>query len=153
MGRRKGRDSLSRIAYSGGYKYQLRETYSIATGIQPAARIDTTFILLDVDGTLTIRAGYAWDGPSGPTFDTPSFMRGSVVHDALYQLMAENMIDARSCRQLADEILRDICIDDGMWRIRALWVYAAVRAFGYLFSASRRKVIYAPLPAPAPATN
>ncbi len=37
-----------------------------------------------IDGVLTIRSGYAWDGPGGPAMDTPAAMYGSLSHDALY---------------------------------------------------------------------
>jgi hypothetical protein len=43
--------------------------------------------------------GYAWNGPSGPTLDTRNFMRGSLVHDALYQLMREGRMDNGLRRQ------------------------------------------------------
>ena len=78
------------IAYNGGYKYQLKEEYTFAdTGIIPPATITTDFIGLDLAGNLTTAKGYAWDGPSGPTIYTRNFMRGSLAHDALYQLMRE----------------------------------------------------------------
>ena len=73
------------ILYNGGYKYQLKETSTIAIDISPETPIDTEYITLDSQGNLTIKKGYAWDGPSGPTIDTLTFMRGSLVHDALYQ--------------------------------------------------------------------
>lgn len=37
-----------------------------------------------VDGqTLVIRPPYSWDGPSGPTFDTPALRVASLVHDVI----------------------------------------------------------------------
>ena len=74
-----------------------------------------------------MKKGYAWDGPSGPTIDTRNFMRGSLVHDALYQLMREEHLDKETYRKPADQLLRDMCREDGMWSIRAWWVYLAVR--------------------------
>ncbi len=117
------------IAYRGGYKYQLQETYSVAIEIKPSSPIETEYIELDGDGNLTIREGYAWDGPSGPTIDTLNFMRGSLVHDALYQLMRERHLDHDAHREIADRILQRICIEDGMSTLRAWWVYQAVRLF------------------------
>jgi len=46
----------------------------------------------DSDGGLLIKAGYSWDGPSGSAIDTKNFMQGSLVHDALYQLLRENIL-------------------------------------------------------------
>jgi hypothetical protein len=115
------------IAYNGGYKYQLKKTHTVAIEIQPSEAIHTEYVDLDCDGSLTMQKGYAWDGPSGPTIDTLSFMRGSLVHDALYQLMREECLDHDIYREAADRILQRICIEDGMCRIRAWWVYHAVR--------------------------
>lgn len=118
------------ITYKDGYKYQLVEDYSVLTDLKPPAFIYTEFIRLDSDGTLWIKDGYAWDGPSGPTIDTPDFMRGSLVHDALYQLMREKHLDHALWREAADLELRKICLEDGMPGFRAEYVYQAVRTFG-----------------------
>ncbi len=117
------------IAYKDGYKYQLKETYSLTIDIRPPAAIDTEYVDLDENGKLTLQAGYAWDGPSGPTIDTLDFMRGSLVHDALYQLMRENLLDRRVYREPADRILQNLCKEDGMSALRAWGVYQAVRLF------------------------
>jgi hypothetical protein len=117
------------IAYNSGYKYQLKETYTVAIEIKPPAPLGNDYLRLDVDGHLTINKGYAWDGPSGPTLDTATFMRGSLIHDALYQLMREGFLDPEENRETADRILRRICLEDGMWPPRAWWVYQAVRRF------------------------
>lgn len=119
------------IVYNGGYKYQLKEGYLFAyTGIIPPENIGTEYIKLDLDGNLTIKKGYAWDGPSGPTIDTKNFMRGSLAHDALYQLMRENFLDHDQYREAADRLLQRLCKEDGMWALRAWWVYQGVRIFG-----------------------
>jgi hypothetical protein len=117
------------IVYRGGYKYQLKATYQVQVEIRPESDIASEFIALDCDGRLTIRSGYAWDGPSGPTIPTLSFLRGSLIHDALYQLIREGWLFLKH-REAADKILRRVCIEDGMSRIRAWWVYHAVRVFG-----------------------
>ena len=117
------------IAYNGEYKYQLKETCCIAIDIKPATPINTEYIDLDTPGGLAISEGYAWDGPSGPTIDTLTFMRGSLVHDALYQLMRESHLDHNTYRDAADRILQKICKEDGMWFLRAQWVYQGVRLF------------------------
>jgi hypothetical protein len=48
------------------------------------------------------------------------------VHDALYQLMREKVLSPQA-RLRADEILRDICLEDGMSKVRAWWVFKGVR--------------------------
>ena len=118
------------ITYKSGYKYQLKETYVTRIDIKPDQPIQTEYIDLVLDGTLTIKKGYAWDGPSGPTIDTLDFMRGSLVHDALYQLMRGNHLDRKKYREPADRLLQKMCKEDGMSSLRAWWVYEAVRRFG-----------------------
>jgi len=125
---------LERIKHKT-YKYRLLSSYSLPIKIYPDSNIDDRhFVKLDEFGKLTLAKGYAWDGPSGPTIDTPDFMRGSLVHDGLYQLMREGLI-SRKHRAYADRLLRDICREDGMPWWRAQYVYVAVR----LFAASAAK--------------
>lgn len=134
------------IAYNGGYKYQIKKTYAVTSDIKPIESIDTEYIQLHADGVLTIKEGYAWDGPSGPAIDTKDFMRGALVHDALYQLMREKHLDHDTYREAADRQLQKICLEDGMWTVRAWWVYEAVRRFGDPAAdpSVKRPVVYAP---------
>ena len=111
------------------YKYQLMDDYEIQIDIKPAEDIDFEYLSLSSEGLLSIKKHYAWDGPSGPTIDTKNFMRGSLVHDALYQLMRLGALDHNVHRKRADEILREICLEDGMWSFRAWYVYQAVHLF------------------------
>ncbi len=115
-----------------GWKYILTETYACGIEVMPdagASSAEDPWIHLSASGEITIREGYAWDGPSGPTVDTQTFMRGSLVHDALYQLMREEKL-AKLWRKGADLALYRICLEDGMHQVRARWVYWAVRMFG-----------------------
>jgi hypothetical protein len=121
---------LASISYQSGYKYQLAKTYRCRIEITPAKAIKTPYIKLATDGLMTINKGYAWDGPSGPTIDTKNFMRGSLIHDALYQLMRGKHLDHTLWRRGADDILRRICLEDGMSTARAWWVWEAVRFGG-----------------------
>lgn len=116
---------MQRITYREGYKYQLVADYRQQIWIVPAMRVQTSFLELGHDGMLTIRTGYAWDGASGPAIDTRNFMRGSLVHDALYQLMREGHIGQHH-RNAADRMLQRICSEDGMSALRAWWVYQGV---------------------------
>ena len=111
------------------WKYRLKKAYGIALPFILARSVSFGPITLLATGLLKIGRDYAWDGPSGPAIDTKSFMRGSLVHDALYQLIREGVLDSKY-RKAADEILRTICIEDGMSRIRAWWVYQGVRLGG-----------------------
>ena len=119
------------IFYKTGYKYQLTETEIVDTGFfwGLTETVQTPFLTLEPSGQLTILRGYAWDGPSGPTIDTKDFLRGSLVHDALYQLMRQGHIEQRF-RDRADQLLWQICLEDGMWRWRAYYVYKSLHWFG-----------------------
>jgi hypothetical protein len=134
------------IAYRDDYKYQLDEAYEILTVIKPKTAVDIAFLSLSLEGLLTVKQGYAWDGPSGPTFDTLNFMRGSLVHDAFYQLMREEFLDHRRWREPADRLLQKMCREDGMTWLRAQWVYRGVRLGGgpFVDPANARPVIRAP---------
>lgn len=112
------------------YKCQLVKDYSVRTDIQPKEPIDTLFIILTTNGELIIKALYAWDGPSGISIDTKSFMRGSLVHDALYQLMREQNLNYQTHREYADNLLKKLCLEDGMSKFRAWYVHKSVRIFG-----------------------
>lgn len=111
------------------YKYNLHSDFRYSTGIKVDTPKDLRYLTIDSDGELLIKTGYFWDGPSGPTPDTKNFMQGSLVHDALYQLLRESVLEQRY-RKRADKILRTICRKDGMSRIRAGLVYMAVRMGG-----------------------
>ena len=110
--------------------------------------IKTDYIELTKNGRLTIKKGYAWDGPSGPAIDTRNFMRGSLVHDALYQLMRERFLKKKKYRKPADNLLRKMCREDGMFCIRSNWVYIGVRLFGDPSAdpANDKTIIKAPKP-------
>ena len=135
---------MKKITYREGYKYQLIKSATFRVDAYPTQAIQTQFIDLDSDGALTIKRGYAWDGPSGPTIDTKNFMRGSLVHDALYQLMREGHLNWRIHRDVADKLLRRMCREDGMAAIRAWWVYQAVKHFGKSSATVKSEVITAP---------
>jgi hypothetical protein len=57
-------------------------------------------------------------------------MRGSLVHDALYQLMRNRHLSDARWRDEADLELKRMCIEDGMSSIRAWWVHRGVRVGG-----------------------
>ena len=117
------------MRYKAGYKYQVVEAFSVQTDIHPSDSIHTKYITLYKNGKLKILAGYASDGPSGPTVDTKSFMRGAIIHDALYQLLRMELLDM-TWREPADRLLQKLIVEDGMWQIRAWWVYQGLQLAG-----------------------
>ena len=117
------------------WKYELLEPMKCYVRIPTAAR--TEYISLYMKSTgfpqmiLQVHDRYAWDGPSGPTIDTKTFMRGSLFHDALCQLIGEGLLD-KKYRKYADQLLRQHCLEDGMSKFRAWYVYMCVRAYSRL---------------------
>lgn len=105
------------MKYRKCYKYQLAETELYQTTIR-GYEFDTEFIAIGKSGLLVIKSGYAWDGASGPTIDTDSSMRGSLIHDALYQLLRMKFLP-QEFKEEADNILEKVCKEDGMWEFRA----------------------------------
>lgn len=135
-----------KIKYKDGYKHQLAEDYRVFVGITPDKfNAETEFLILDMKGVLLIKKGYAWDGASGPTWDTPTVKRASLVHDAIYQLMREEIISLKH-RATADRLLKEIIIEDGGSRIRA-WIWEKAVKLASLKSATcegGRKIITVP---------
>lgn len=137
------------IAYKEGYRYQLVDTYAyhIPEAYPKNEKPIVTEYLHLINGVLTIEKGYAWDGPSGPTIDTPDSLRGSLIHDALYQLIRLGHLPPK-WRRWADEMFRAILLEDGMVPERATLWYKAVRLFAGPAShpSAERPVLYAPRP-------
>ena len=109
------------IKYWEGCKYQLAETYIVSTPII-GERVEDDFFTLQEDGTLIVYKGFSWDGASGPTFDTASSMRPSLVHDCFCIAMRNGKLSYEKWQDKVNDLFRDQCIEDGMWRWRAnLW--------------------------------
>ncbi len=118
------------IEFRSGYKYQLASNYLIKINIKPNKEVDDKFIKLDKSGNLTVVAGYAWDGPSGPVVDTKENMRASLVHDALYQLMRHRRLTAKEHKDKADKLFKKICIEDGVLPATAHIYYIGLKMGG-----------------------
>tara|TARA_R110000851_G_scaffold9579_3_gene35584 strand:- start:33580 stop:34044 length:465 start_codon:yes stop_codon:yes gene_type:complete len=94
------------LRYSSGYKYQLKGDFTFQTQIR-GHTVTLPFIRLTREGLLTIIDGYACDGPSGPTIDTPLFILGAFVHDALYQVIRAEELP-HSMWRMADQELKNV---------------------------------------------
>lgn len=114
----------ARIKYLKGVKYVLSEDYVVQLPIVGVRIIDEWFRLTEF-GHLTIFAGFAWDGASGPTFDTKDSMRASLVHDVLCIAMRDGRLDFAHQDQV-NAIFKQHCIEDGMAPWRAWLWHAAV---------------------------
>lgn len=109
------------------YKYELTCDYLFSINLNRA--ITTDYITIN-NNVMCIYKGYRWDGPSGPAIDTMTFMRASLIHDALYQLIREGYLGEQN-RIFADKLMKTICLEDGMNYFRAWWCYFGVRLRGW----------------------
>jgi len=113
------------------YKYQLKSESSFKTEIK-GYKVESDYYSLDVAGWLSLKKGYAWNGATA-AIDSEDFMNASAIHDAFYQMIAQGELPEAE-RISADEELRRFCIAAGMTRLRAQYVYLAVRVFGGFFA-------------------
>lgn len=140
------------------WRYRLEKDYSWQSGYQLDQdwafedRRGTVRLILRADGTITVTAGYAWDGctpkfcvldlsvgvPDGAVHaDTgqPKTYYASLIHDALYQFLPDGLPLNRS--QADRCFLRLMTRDE--FALRYLY-YAAVRVFGDLFRRGGRQI-------------
>lgn len=88
------------------------------------------FVELSPTGLLIVRKGYPFDGPSGPTWDRKTNMRGAKYHDALYELCRAGQVPLEKRKDI-DELFRKHLLEDGMRPSIARAYYWGVRMGGY----------------------
>lgn len=111
------------------YKYWLWRDVAIQTNIFPEADLIFESFTLAATGVLTLKGKmFMWDGPSGPTIDTPDSLLGSAAHDAFYKMFRLGVLDLKWRRE-ADKLLRELCVSQGMSEERAELWYIGVREF------------------------
>lgn len=102
------------VHYTEGYRYQTEADFEWPTGIKPVKLGGNRFVTLRDDGLLYIAAGYAWNGANKPAINDKSFVRPSLVHDALRQLWQLGVIDdtglAASDKLLGEMLRTDMLV-------------------------------------------
>ena len=139
----------------GDFNYKLHEDLVLQSCIK-GYDIHTPFIDLFPDGVLVVHKYYASDGPSGPTFDMckprfffrmlyKKFLMPSFGHDAEYQLIRAGLLPSE-CRDMADQDIRQWCLDRKMWEFRANAIYKGLQLGGGIAASpkSMKKVRQAP---------
>ena len=114
------------MKYKKGYENWLVENEVYDTKIKPEEKVQNHWFELSTGGVLTVYAGYAWDGASGPTIDTPAAKYASLAHDVFYQCMRQGLLPI-SMRKAVDEEFFRMLREKGMWWIRAKTWYLALR--------------------------
>ena len=137
------------ICYVDGYEFKLAESGCMQTEIYPPNDINTPFYSISKTGRIVGKKGYAWDGITGPMFNTKSFHRSSLFHDIVCQAINEGRLDP-SWRPQGDKEFRRIAIMDGeglgvvarqIHRVRAWYAYRAVCAYTKLRNGSKQPEI------------
>lgn len=144
------------LIYRKGFKYVLAETFAVQTPIRsmpcfiPAKDGGRPWVELRNDGIIILREGYASDGPSGLTIDSPCAMPAAYTHDGFYQLgRAGNLPgekhDGGETRERIDNFFLEHLIHDGMEPLRAHVWHGVVRlCAGYAYELQPEKLHYAP---------
>lgn len=118
------------------WKYELVENFEYQTDIKLSKPYVSRYLWLTKNGLLLIRKGYRWDGPSGPTLDTPSVMTPSLIHDALFQLIRLGILNEEEHKPIADSILeKEILVratKTDKWYKYPLYWFDKIRA-GYYY--------------------
>ena len=128
------------MEYKKGKKYQLwkREVYkSKITGYDVKGR----FWAIHPDGRIVGKAGYAWDGASGPTYDNKTNMRAALFHDIGYQAIRERKLPMHESEKF-DHLLYNIMVEDGAFRWRAWYYKKAMSTPPAKMAAKGREKVY-----------
>ncbi len=133
------------VKYQKGYKNRLYETHKGNIAIYPEVRIESKFGVLYPNGNIEIFEGFMWDGCSGPTIATKSTIRAGLVHDFLYYLMRQGLLEQHQ-REQVDKIFKQILLKDKCLWLRAWGYFKGVRLFGAFAAslANKKKVFTAP---------
>ncbi len=144
--------------YKKGYKYRSVRTDSIflpihlGRGIKGQANWNNEreiwycgrLIEITPEGLFTLLDSYSWDGCSRPAIDRKSNHRAGKFHDGLYECIRNGVLDEPTWRPIADQIFKDLCIEDGMWKWLANIEYKVLRKFGFDAATKPKKIYEAP---------
>lgn len=91
-------------------------------------------------GRLIVQKDYWWDGPSGPTFDTPETIEPALPHDVAYQAIRLDEMPMKY-RKPADLEFLELLKRAGVGVVRRTIWYVGVRVGGGIaLRRSRRKL-------------
>lgn len=129
------------LSYKKGYKYRVIKNVAFNLfkfGIYSSKKIDNKYYSL-VEGVLTIKEGYSWDGASGGMVDTKGVLVPSLVHDCLYEMIRKGHL-SKDYRKSADRTFLELMKERGVNIVRRNIAYRAVRMFGGLSTKKPREI-------------
>jgi hypothetical protein len=97
--------------------------------VAPDKAIKLDWVEIDTKGRVTLKPYFVYDGASGPTIDTLSSVRGVCAHDTIYRMIRLRYLP-ESFKQVADSLMYDFLIEDGMFQPRAFAWLQGVKLFG-----------------------
>ena len=125
-----------------GYKYQLAESIQIQTDLRPGHNIFTDFAVLYASGVFRLTRGFACDGASGFTIDTPGTFRGAFFHDAGYEFLRKGKLPSK-WREKFDKLAHKLWSEDMLFQWRAnLWYKVIRKLSGFAADPKNRRKIY-----------
>lgn len=144
--------------YKIGYKYRSVGNESIQLPIQLGRGIPGRpnwserreiwycgrVIEITPQGKFTLLDSYSHDGCSGPVIDRKSNHRAGKFHDGIYECIRAGILDEPTWRPIADQIFKEMMIEDGVWEWLAEIEYKAVRKFGHGAATKSRTIYEAP---------
>lgn len=110
------------------YKYRVEEEEVFHSAII-GYNYSSKYFSIELDGKITAKIGYLWDGVSGPTWDSNNTMTGGLGHDLKYQMIRMEIIKLIE-KYKADLEFKDDLLKDGMCQFRAWYYYETVDKFG-----------------------
>lgn len=111
-----------------GKKYELTMNHNRMTVYFAGYSGSVGWARLDLDGRISVKAGYRWDGASGAV-DSADFMEGSMYHDILCELIESGQVPSSMWNKAAAE-MREINKAEGMPWLRRWWTWRGVRLWG-----------------------
>lgn len=110
------------------FKYRLFKDISIQTIFRLTNPVITRFIILDIEGLLTLKKGFLSDGATCCP-DLKSVLRASFFHDALFHLIISGLLSLKHTRA-SNLLFRCICKQDKMMWINRVITFTALKLFG-----------------------
>lgn len=119
-----------------GYKYRLLvDEYVfvpelVGISVESSAKNinDVPYVRIN-SGNIIVAEGYCWDGATAIP-DNYDNMRASLFHDAMYQLIREGKLDRNKYKDVADILMKRLCLEDGMAMFWANVIYNGLKSFG-----------------------